>query len=692
MATPLVRPLRVQGGTFYTFTSSALDISKTFSDDNFRFTFSKFAALDVPTVRQPQNNDNAISWQAIGNSTNTGSDWDPTVLEDLQDGVQQNNVYLAKAFQNYVLNMETIILNEANSDGDFYDNTLKQTVTERLFWKWMVNIGAIRYQDALPEATDQANLFQEETENTSSSGSNYYRQVVKYLGDIDIVNNVKEGGQAYTEVYLHIPTSHGSTPDVLWNIQNDANYNPTLKWYGTNGDDIEGRTEHVDQRMSVRAYFDDNSDDFYETANSFGVVTNDTIQVATDEAGLNTYNMLRSNMDGAVIDWEDADYKKVTDDPNISILSELNASALAEDFSFNVILVYYDIYDQSNPNDVKRNLYGVLFIDDFLETIAEGATLKKFDKFKPNPVTKLNGNSYGLKLNVKFDTSADNVGVEKVINEYNTFSMDLYSDAMVEMQNALENFQTQSLKIVDLQEQVDNLEKFYFNQATIDELQASIVALETSVANAQIALESPSTLIELINNNTRRINSLAAGELSETLTYDLNPFNGGPGIKIDKSVPDKVIIENIVQSYNNISLCYNSSGYLQYEEGNGVTDPDDPNYAFRNNILNIGPFASYFKNKTPAESVDNDVNINLDDRNYKWKTGKTMRISFADDITLLDGKYINFYTDGNNIFKQGSFKWLVGKLNNTELSNSSPIIEIICVDENKYIFEIDVIK
>ena len=692
MATPLVRPLRVQGGTFYTFTSSALDISKTFSDDNFRFTFSKFAALDVPTVRQPQNNDNAISWQAIGNSTNTGSDWDKTVLEDLQDGVQQNNVYLAKAFQNYVLNMETIILNEANSDGDFYDNTLKQTVTERLFWKWMINIGAIRYQDALPEATDQANLYQEETENTSSSGSNYYRQVVKYLGDIDIVNNVKEGGQAYTEVYLHIPTSHGSTPDVLWNIQNDANYNPTLKWYGTNGDDIEGRTEHVDQRMSIRAYFDDNSDDFYETANSFGVVTNNTIQVATDEDGLNTYNMLRSNMDGAVIDWEDADYKKVTDDPNISILSELNASALAEDFSFNVVLVYYDIYDQSNPNDVKRNLYGVLFIDDFLETIAEGATLKKFDKFKPNPVTKLNGNSYGLKLNVKFDTSADNVGVEKVINEYNTFSMDLYSDAMVEMQNALENFQTQSLKIVDLQEQVDNLEKFYFNQATIDELQASIVALETSVANAQIALESPSTLIELINNNTRRINSLAAGELSETLTYDLNPFNGGPGIKIDKSVPDKVIIENIVQSYNNISLCYNSSGYLQYEEGNGVTDPDDPNYAFRNNILNIGPFASYFKNKTPAESVDNDVNINLDDRNYKWKTGKTMRISFADDITLLDGKYINFYTDGNNIFKQGSFKWLVGKLNNTVLSNSSPIIEIICVDENKYIFEIDVIK
>ena len=34
MATPFLKPLRVQGGTFFTFASAAKDIGKTFTDDN----------------------------------------------------------------------------------------------------------------------------------------------------------------------------------------------------------------------------------------------------------------------------------------------------------------------------------------------------------------------------------------------------------------------------------------------------------------------------------------------------------------------------------------------------------------------------------------------------------------------------------------------------------------------------------
>ena len=82
------------------------------------------------------------------------------------------------------------------------------------------------------------------------------------MGDIDIVNNVKQGGQAYTEVYLHIPNSHGNTPDVLFDINDDSNYTSTLRWFGTNGNEIEGRTSHPDARMSINAYFDDNINNF----------------------------------------------------------------------------------------------------------------------------------------------------------------------------------------------------------------------------------------------------------------------------------------------------------------------------------------------------------------------------------------------------------------------------------------------
>ena len=695
MATPLIKPLATQGGTFYVFPSAALDISRTFSDDNFRFVFSKFACLDVPTFRQPTDGDNSASFQAIGNDNNTGAtgtSWDPTVITDMINGVSQSNVYIANNFENYVLNWETLILNETNSNGDDYNDAIQTTVSERIFWKWMTNMGAMRFQDARTEVTTETNLYEEETENLDNTATDVYRRVVKYLGDIDIVNNIKQGGQAYTEVYLHIPNSHGSTPDVMFNITNDSNYSPALSWTGTNGDDIEGRTSHVDPSMSITAYFDDNATNQYTTGNIFGDTTNKQISSATDIAGSNTYNMSISNMDGAVLDWETSDYKKINEDPNIQLLSEFNTTALAEDFNFNVVLVYYDIYNVSNPSQTSRNLYGVLFIDDFQETIADGATIKEFSKFKPNPITKLNGNSYGLKLNVKFDTSADNVGVEKIINEYNTFSMDLYSDAMISLQNSLEMFQSQSLKIATLQENVDNLESFYFNQATIDELQASVTALEETVNNAQIALESPSALIDLINNNAKRINALAAGELTQNLTYELNTFFQGPGIKIDKSVPNKIIFENIIQNYDNIGTCYNNTGYFSYVNGNGITDEADVNYGTRNNIINIGRFGSYFKNKTPDTIVTNDIRINLDDRSYKWKTGKTYKIVFENVMDIDSTSEIVFYTDGNNVFKQGAWNWLVGRFTKAELLSTKPIFEIVCVDATKYIFEIDILR
>ena len=119
MATPLLRPLRTQGGTIYVFNSAANDIAKTFSDDNVRFTFSKFAALDLPEVNQPSSNSNNIVWQALGNRSNTAAS-NPTtwssndVITDLLGSNQQQNTYIANSFQNYVLNWENLVLNVQN--------------------------------------------------------------------------------------------------------------------------------------------------------------------------------------------------------------------------------------------------------------------------------------------------------------------------------------------------------------------------------------------------------------------------------------------------------------------------------------------------------------------------------------------------------------------------------------------------
>ena len=74
MATPLINPLRVQGGTFYTFSSAVKDIQKTFSDDDARFVFSKFALLDIPDVATPSlNYENYVVWEGIGASAGGGT-------------------------------------------------------------------------------------------------------------------------------------------------------------------------------------------------------------------------------------------------------------------------------------------------------------------------------------------------------------------------------------------------------------------------------------------------------------------------------------------------------------------------------------------------------------------------------------------------------------------------------------------
>ena len=53
--TPFIRPLQVQGGTFYTFTSSAEDLSFTFNNSVNKFRFSKFALLNIPDIDNSSN-------------------------------------------------------------------------------------------------------------------------------------------------------------------------------------------------------------------------------------------------------------------------------------------------------------------------------------------------------------------------------------------------------------------------------------------------------------------------------------------------------------------------------------------------------------------------------------------------------------------------------------------------------------
>jgi hypothetical protein len=681
MATPLLSPLRVQGGTFYTFTSSAEDISKTFTDDDTRFVFSKYALIDIPDVRTPSpNRENFLVWEGIGSVAGGGTSSVATLSVD-------DNINVAQSLQNYTLNFEQLILDGSNTLARSYNQNELYTVSERIFWKWMAQINAIRFRNATSSESSAGTRFVEE------DPSAVYNRVVKYLGDIDIINNVSRDGHSYSEIYLNVPTQHGNTPFALFKTLEDSNYFPAGIW--SNGNTyIDGRDagSSSPSGLDLRAYYDSDTSDYYATGATFGLVTNNSgfAKISTGSSK----PVLISNMDGAVLDFDASSYRPIVDDPGINIIPEWNASGAAGDFSFNAVLVYYDVYQASNPTVRARNLYGILFLDDYTNASSGFSFLKRFDKYKPNPITKLNGNSYGLKLNLKFDTSADNVGVETIINDYNTFSMDLFIDASVRLQEAGEMFLKQKNDIVELRAEITNLKNLAYSQGAVDLLTQRLNLLERQLNNARLAFSSETALLDLINKNSEDISNILGGKTSISLTYDLGTFMPGSGILIDKSVPNQIKIINRKQNYDNFVICKNTSGQLLTDVNNGRVISSTTN----GNVLVLGEFTNYYKQKntnadpnTGIETFQDSLYINIDDSSVKWKKGQTFRLVFSDPIAT-GGYNIIFRTDASNILGNGSYGKIIYTILSSELLSSKPIIEITCTDDKGFNFELDILR
>lgn len=683
MPTPLINSLRVQGGTLYTFTSAANDISKTFTDDDNRFVFSKFVLLDIPNVATPLNNANNIVWESIGATGNIL----PNSSVPLSDLSLDNNVNLAQSFQNYLLNFEQLILDGNNTLAQSYNQDQLYTVSERIFWKWLANINAIRFRNATSAESTVAGRIVEEDPSVA------YTRVVKYIGDIDIVNNVSRGGHAYSEVYMNVPVTHGNTPLILFQTLADTNYSPSRIW--SNGNSfIAGRDAGSihPSGLSTIAYYDNDINDQYIASSIFGDITN--FAGIASSSPSSPKPVLRSRADGLIVDMDPSSYKPIADNPEISIIPEFNSTDQSADFSFNAALIYYDTYSASNPQNRGRNLYGILILDDFVNEGSGIASLKRFDKFKPNAITKLNGNGYGLKLNVKFDTSVDNVGVETIINDYNTFSMDLFIDASTRMQETADIFLEQVNEITDIRRRLSGLESFYFTQAQLTEITQRISDLERSLSNSNMAFQSSTSLLDLINQNADNLNLILSGNLSVPLTYNTDVLKTGDGILLDRSVPNEVRIINRTQKYSNFMICQNINGFLSTALNNGQS----PNNVNIGNQLLLDKFTNYFRqiNQNPdpftnIENFDDNLIINVRDKNQKWKKGQVLRFVFNDPINTMSNNII-FRTDSENEKNNGIYGITIGIITTPMLLSNKPIFEIICVDETQYIFNIDILR
>lgn len=577
--TPLIKTPQENGGTFYTFSSAARDLTKGFANDNYRIVFSKFVCLNLPDIQPLHPNTNANNASnggasGYGDTTFTYTNYMQlnTILgaqnKSLDESTNMNmndmNKALAEHIQNYILNLEELILSDSN-----YDNSTNETVTERLFFKWLMETGSIRFNHA-PDSElsrksnrsvlEQNSYFIESTNvpeilddyNNGINDINKYNRVVKYIGDIDIVNNVDVAGEAYTELYMNVPTEVGCTPTVLFKSKTDNNYGPKafnnvgdgkFGRSGSNSEYIVGRdseTEHP-QGLSIMAFYDDDDNNKYtlgyRDADKKGVVETDTdsdnkkifkvtyLDETNDpndwinenvtveycggtEQGGAYYGVTRSKLDGIGIDFDESDYFKITNNPNISTIAEFNGTADSESFEFNAILIYYDLIDKSNSSNNARNLYGILLLDNVKNNGELCGYIQRYPKFKPNKVTGQNGNSFGFKLNLRFDVAPGNAGIDTIINDYNTFSMQLFSDAMGQLQQSTKTFKTQEKKINDITERLTRVENLLGSITNVQVLQQQIDELYKMFTNASVALNSADAITNMISNLSDDINEI----------------------------------------------------------------------------------------------------------------------------------------------------------------------------------------
>ena len=702
--TPLIKTPQADGGTFYTFSSSARDLSKTLNNDELKLVFSKFVLLNIPdfdrlNVNTFDSYENYMQFDTIdGMIASGGLKADP-------------NVNFTESLQNYALNLEELIISDAG-----YDNTEQRSVAERVFFKWMKETGAMRFRDATtleknPGITRP--LFVEEDNITT--GPNQYRRVVQYVGDIDIVNNVDKAGEAYTELYINVPTEVGGTPTILFDAISDANYQPSLKIQGKD-EFILGRGPSTvqPQGLSINAFYDyddvllgNPANGGYTDPNANwmnepnpptsvesyftepGTFTNSaSINIRKWPAdygspvGFNGVAYVRSELDGISVDFTPNDYEQIVTDPTISTIPQFNGSDLASTFEFNAVLVYYDLVDTSNTANTVTNLYGILLVDNITPT-TDGGYIQRYPKYKPNKTTGQNGNSYGFKINLRFDASPGTAGIDTIVNDYNTFSMQLFSEATAQLQESANIFQTQQLEISVLDQKVQNLENQITNVADVTSLQAQITSVQNQLDNANLAFANDTVLLDLIAKNSDEIQGLANGNVPVSLQYNTDVVRQGTGISVDTNTPNLITVSLATQEYN-FMVPFNSS-QVQITS----TNPLNLNQAIPQVYTELTTYTNMLRLDTVNEA-GGDLNIYIDDTMIQWKTGQTFRLAFNNNLDI-GSRNIRVWTDAPNRLNGGFYGKSIGIITNADIS-TRPIIEFICTEQGVLNFVFDIIK
>jgi hypothetical protein len=450
--------MRATGGTIYTFNSAVEDIGLNINERNNIIKISHFALLDIPQINEPLTSieENRFNILAIPSAF----EYWKTPPSSTKDG----RVLIAESFQNYALNFESNLL-----DSSSYDPTLSKTVSERVFWKWLKETGAIRW-------ANPSNGYWMET--TDPDGNAGYNTVVKYLGPVSAGNVRTDSFGTYNETYVLVPTSHGQM-EAYFEQAEDSNYYHGIK-IGDLGEKILGRESYTKPHpdaLSYYGYYDyiDSStkvwdsgsynmtvngvpggwysweginppslvQNFYFTDSSSYLLNGDYDASIRYDNGGDSIEFKRSKVDcmGLVLNLDKL--KTIYGDDNLTYdkMAIDYSLAVNDTFYFNTVLIYYTVYNSTQDTALATNLLGVLFLDAPSGNSGDigfaGITIPSLEKIQSGVGGF--GTSYSLRLNIKTDNMVDDTAAP-IVDGTTTVTLwesDQWTQAFYELEKAV---------------------------------------------------------------------------------------------------------------------------------------------------------------------------------------------------------------------------------------------------------------
>ena len=343
------------------------------------------------------------------------------------------NIILPKMIQNYIENAIAISHNYRTDDS-------LQSISESMFWKMLIRMGGMTLKEDEPLLVNSEEIPTYSEDTSLYDGD--YKRVVVYTGDINVLNHITKMGQSYTEIFMHVPSQARMLEEIRFT---DPGFKLQLEQIPEPG------VESPEYTVGLEDHPESNTKAVYDTVDlKYDFTPRNRLGIYFDE--LSTSTEEKDKVDG-------------------------------KDFEFNVVLVYYDIWNRETPDDRKTNLYGILFLDKFVDTGSGSYTIDTLDKYVPNAVTT--GNGYAIRLNIKTSSNQAQTTSEISINDYNSVSMELYMTALQRLNDITDKYENALSLLRQNEKKLSSIYSILPRITETSELSAKLDELERKVTSNQ---------------------------------------------------------------------------------------------------------------------------------------------------------------------------------------------------------------